>query len=61
MCYRCQLYDFYYLHISGLLMFCIYLASVLCTLFQTPCYVFHVNLLIHINMTDYHARDLHLY
>ena len=33
---------------------------VLYILFQTTCYVFHVNSCIHINMTDYHARDLHL-
>ena len=32
---------------------------VLYTLFQTAFYVFHVNSCIHINTTDYHARDLH--
>ena len=63
MCYRCQLYYLYYLQISGLLMFwfVFFFAFVLCTLFQTTFYVFHVNLLIQINMTDYHARDLHWY
>ena len=32
---------------------------VLYTLFQTTFYVFHVISCIHINTTDYHARDLH--
>ena len=32
---------------------------VLYTLFQTNFYILHVNSHIHINKTDYHARDLH--
>ena len=34
---------------------------VLCILFDTTFYVFHVNLLMHMNMTDDHARAVHWY
>ena len=61
MCYTCQLYDVCYLHISGILTFCIFFPFVLCILFETTFYVFHVNLLMHINMTDDHARAVHWY
>ena len=61
MCYTCQLYDVCYLHISGILMFCIFFPFVLCILFETTFYVFYVNLLMHINMTDDHTRAVHWY
>ena len=35
--------------------------SLLCILFDTTFYVFHVNFLMHMNMTDDHARAVHWY
>ena len=34
----------------------VFFPFVLCVLFETTFYVFHVNLLMHMNMTDDHAR-----
>ena len=37
------------------------LPCLLCILFNTTFYVFQVNFLMHMNMTDVHARAVHLY
>ena len=39
----------------------IFFLFVLCILFKTTLYVFHINLLMHMNMTDDHARAVHWY
>ena len=43
------------------LCFVFFLPCLLCILFDTTFYVFHVNFLMHMNMTDDHARAVHWY
>ena len=56
---KCMMYAIYTSLIYLCFVFCF--PFVLCILFDTTFYVFHVNLLMHMNMTDDHARAVHWY
>ena len=56
-CYTCQLFDLYYLHISALQLFCVLLPICFRYILSNNFCLLHVNSCIHINKTYYCAID----
>ena len=54
---NCMMYAIYTCMIYLCFVFCF--PCLLCILFDTTFYLFHINLSMHMNMTDDHARGVH--